>query len=255
MKKIFWLKKIYRLIIDFKSYILFNLKYKIILRNYSRINKIYEEGVTVVITSCGRPKYLEKMLESFIKYNTFIVYEYIFVEDSGCIQSVLIAKKLLPEENLKIIFHEKNIGQLSSIDEAYKKVKTNFVFHIEEDWEFIRSGFIELSLEIFRDNDLICCLSLRPHTDWEEFHLIKINNYYLINKTIKFIWCGIGINPGIYQMSKYDMLGSYFKYNKERQIAQAYKYLGFYGGVSPHKDGFVVHKGGENTTRRKFKTA
>ena len=39
--------------------------------------------VTFVLTSCGRPDLLEKTLDSFLKYNTFVIKNYIITEDSA----------------------------------------------------------------------------------------------------------------------------------------------------------------------------
>ena len=37
----------------------------------------------------------------------------------------------------------KKVGQVVSIDEAYKIVDTPYVFHSEDDWATIKSGVIE----------------------------------------------------------------------------------------------------------------
>ena len=37
-------------------------------------------------------------------------------------------------------------GQLRALDEAYKNVRTKWIFHSEDDWEYIKPGFIEMSM-------------------------------------------------------------------------------------------------------------
>ena len=36
-------------------------------------------------------------------------------------------------------------GQIRLIDQAYAKVETPFIFHLEDDWEFYRPGFMQQS--------------------------------------------------------------------------------------------------------------
>jgi len=217
--------------------------------------KEYDEGITAVITSCGRPKKLNLMLASLKKMADLEFNEVILVEDAGCKESVDIAKKYIPESKLRIIFHHKNIGQLKSIDEAYSMVKTKYIFHIEEDWIFIDTGFLQYSLNIFKENSELACLSLRPHKDWSKYNMLKMKNYYLVNSVHNFIWQGLCINPGLYDKSKYDKLGDYERYHKERIISQAYAKLKFKAAISNNEDGYVVNNGDDYSTRKNYKVA
>jgi hypothetical protein len=123
-----------------------------------KINKVINndmDDVTVVLTSCNRPELLEKTLISFIKYNTYRnIKETIIIDDSGiygCNNIVLNKPYLNPYLkilNIKSIYNKTNIGQIQSIDKAYSYVKTKYIFHCEEDWEFLQTGFIEKSLKI-----------------------------------------------------------------------------------------------------------
>jgi hypothetical protein len=249
------IKKIKRYIFDdIYSFIIYNLKYK----NYIPVTvavKNYKEGITAVITSCGRHEKLDKMLNTLVKMADVEFESVILVEDAGCIDSVNVAKKYISESKLKIIFHEKNIGQLRSIDEAYSYVTTKYIFHIEDDWEFIETGFLQYSLEIFKRNPRLACLSLRPHKDWSKYSLLKKNDYYLVDKIHNFVWQGLCINPGLYDKNKYDQLGDYKRYYKERIISQVYGELGFQGGISNNKKGYVIHTGDGYTTRKKYTVA
>ena len=109
-------------------------------------------SISVVITSCNRPNELTSTLISFFKFNTYPLEKIIIIEDSGikgCIDECL---KYIPL-NIKqvIIYNEKNIGQIPSIDKAYSFVDTDYIFHCEDDWEFYDYGFIEKSLDILLD--------------------------------------------------------------------------------------------------------
>lgn len=249
------IRKIKRYIFnDIYSLIIYKIKYKYYIPD-AAAEITYKDGITAVITSCARPDKLDVMLSSLIKMADLEFELIILVEDAGCVDSINIAKKYFPESKLKIIFHEKNIGQLKSIDEAYSYVRTKYIFHVEEDWKFIDTGFLKYSLDIFKGNPLLACLSLRPHKDWSEYSLSKTNEYYLVNSPYNFIWNGLCINPGLYDKSKYDKLGDYSRYNKERIISQAYGELGFLAGISSNKNGYVINNGDGYSTRKKYKVA
>jgi hypothetical protein len=248
------LKSFKRFLLDFRSVLLFYFYYrKIVNKSHKSFlsNNLKTGSVTVVITSCNRLDSLKKMLKSFVKFNTAVIEEVIIVEDGGCLDSIFFAQELLKDYKLNIIFHSTNQGQLISIDEAYQSVKTEFIFHIEEDWCFTKSGFIEYSLMVFNKFPEICCLSLRPHSDWKNNKLLSQEYFYSIANKHSLVWGGTGINPGLYRTNYYKMLGNYQQYKKERIISQAYSWLGFIGGVSYIKEGFLYHDGQYNSTRRK----
>ena len=108
-------------------------------------------GVTVVVTSCGRQDLLERTLDSFLKYNTYPVRAFVIVEDDASDKNRRLEEKYGPY-NLKWLATGKHIGQISAIDEAYKHVQTEYIFHCEDDWEFTAPGFIEKSLAVLTAN-------------------------------------------------------------------------------------------------------
>ena len=53
-------------------------------------------------------------------------------------------------KKLKLFFNKNKKGQIQSIVDTYKKIKTPYIFHCEDDWIYTRSGFIEDSLKILK---------------------------------------------------------------------------------------------------------
>jgi hypothetical protein len=102
--------------------------------------------VSVVITACDRLDLLEKTLRSFIKYNSYPIERFFIRDDSG-LQEVwndtlnLIAR--LSVGNSIWLLPPGQLGQAKSIDTMMKVVETPYVFHMEDDWEFTRGGFIQ----------------------------------------------------------------------------------------------------------------
>ena len=110
-----------------------------------------EKEVTLFITSCGRPRLLGKTLESFVKHNTYPIKEVILCEDSGIPNIVDFVKSILPYPII-FCYNEMRMGQMKTIEKYTQLIKTPYVFHLEDDYEFFDSGFIEMSFKIL-DSD------------------------------------------------------------------------------------------------------
>ena len=106
-----------------------------------------EKEVTLFITSCGRPQLLKQTLDSFVKYNTYPIKEVILCEDSGIPNIVDFAKNILPYPII-FCYNQIRMGQMKTIEKYTQLIKTPYVFHLEDDYEFFDSGFIELSFKI-----------------------------------------------------------------------------------------------------------
>ena len=103
-----------------------------------------EDNVTLVITSCNRPHLLEKTLESFVSVNTYPIQTTYIIDDSGIIGcNDAIIEKYKDTLTINSIYNPINIGQIQSIDKVYSYVRTKWIFHCEEDWIFLKPGFIE----------------------------------------------------------------------------------------------------------------
>ena len=66
--------------------------------------------------------------------------------------------------NFKWLATGKRIGQMPAIDEAYRQVETEYIFHCEDDWEFTAPGFIERSLAVLTANPMSCKCGFEPST-------------------------------------------------------------------------------------------
>ena len=70
------------------------------------------------------------------------------------------------------------MGQVAAIDTAYARVKTDFIFHCEDDWEFLRPQFIERSLVILNSRPDILMVSLRDKDD-QNGHPVSDGVYFV----------------------------------------------------------------------------
>lgn len=221
-----------------------------------------KSDVSVVITSCGRTDLLSETFKTFYNFNTYPIKEIFVIEDSGMITSNIVQKEiikdLVPKKHISIIVNNFNIGQVKSIDKIYKQIKTKYIFHSEDDWEYYNYHFVEKSkniLEIEEKKDNILQVYLRSHKDiinFVSFHWYeKLTNsndetYYKI-KSSSGIWKGFSFNPGLKKMDDYFKISKYEAILKpsihfEASIGTYYFNHG-YESVSLEHWGYVKHLG------------
>jgi GT2 family glycosyltransferase len=218
--------------------------------------------VTVVLTSCARPEFLIRTLESFEKYNTYPIKEFIVIEDGGCHKTEQIINEKLSKYHVNFIFNSTNLGQLKSIDKAYAQVTTELVFHLEEDWEFTQPGFIEYSLSHLHRYPKSIMLSLRKFDD-QQNHPIKKgsldDDFLLLKPFWRGCWVGYGFNPSVRRMSDYrKLIGGYSSFGNRREISIGLFY--YLIGMKVHvlsydKEAYVEHIGKDFSTEINFKKA
>lgn len=199
------------------------------------------ETITVVLTSCGRFDLLARTIESFEKFNTYPITRKIIIEDG-------------PEapyhfDGWEVMVNPTRLGQVKSIDRAYQTVKTDFIFHLEDDWEFYREGFIEASLPLLFEFPKIITVWLRDLADTNG-HPTTIGGPGFRYLSTAYNWKGFTWNPGLRRLSDYKKIGSYGKhtvFNKrhpaisEFKIGQLYWRLGYKAAIL--KTGYVRHIG------------
>lgn len=123
--------------------------------------------VTFFLTSCKRHDLLKICLESFAEHNTYPIKRGIIIEDSD--QSIEWCRDILPFEQLDLINTGGRKGQIRNIDRCYAMIDTKYVFHCEDDFQFIRSGFIEPSIKILEhDPKCINVMLTGYERSWED---------------------------------------------------------------------------------------
>lgn len=203
-----------------------------------------KSNVTVVITSCGRLDLLYRTLKSFFNFNSYPIAKIIIIDDSGIPNILQNLKAVHPL--FELMDNEHNIGQILSIDRAYAMVETEYVFHLEDDWEFYRSGFIEASIEVLEKHPKCINLWLREQNDTNGHP----HRNGVLNFNYRGQWHGFTFNPTLKRMSDYKKIGCYSKHTSfdkknawrsESKISTLYKRLGYHARISPQ--GYVRHIG------------
>lgn len=227
-------------------------------------------NVTFVLTSCGRLDLLEKTLDSFFKFNTYPIDRFIITEDSAdqSIFNQCVELNQKYNHKLEFLFNYEKLGQSKSVDLAYSKITTEYIFHSEDDWEFYAPGFIEKSIDILENRQDILQAWIRPKTDGilnkiapevfytkngTPFRTVMPASFYtgrtLENgdKETVINYSGFSYNPGLKRRKDFNKLGTggYTQFGQEHLIDYYYRDLG-YKIVSisiSDSDGYVKHSG------------
>jgi hypothetical protein len=201
------------------------------------------ELVTVVITSCGRWDLLEKTVDSFMNmYSGPRIANWIIVEDSG--NPDIKWKIEMKYKFMDLYFHEIPHGQLRCIDEAYSKVKTPYILHLEDDWFFHTPGdFIKESIEYLEKNSQLIQIWIRDNSD--NPHKAE----YLVPEWEG--WNGFSFNPGVRRKSDYDKIKPYAQYKDEREIDNVYKKLGYCSLILPQTYCYHIGYNRSHYTKKK----
>lgn len=201
--------------------------------------------VTLFITSCGRPHLLKKTLETFMIFNTYSIKEAIICEDSGVNNCIDFVKDIV-NFPCNIIYNEKRMGQMRSIENGVKYITTPYVFHCEDDWEFYCPGFIELSMQILESNDKISQVLLRSYNEYTSRYNMKIVNNDNMNYNIITLNEGTSLysfNPSL-KKTEIELLNIPYKdTDDEGTIQLKIQELGYVSVVTKNQNGFVNHIG------------
>ena len=164
---------------------------------------------SAVFTACGRPDLLAQTLRSFVATVDAPLREVIVVEDSGrdC-NAHLVAE--FPQ--VTWVTHPRNLGQVCSVDAAYARVTAPFVFHCEDDWEFLRGGYIGASRRILDAHPDVFTVVLRGHgRPYYQGETREDGTVLTSPWTVSDYAHSYTFNPGLRRMEDYRAHGPYAK--------------------------------------------
>jgi len=221
--------------------------------------------VTVVVTSCGRPDLLLRTLASFFEFNSLPIAKIIVVEDGPKVLDEL-SRFAFPYP-YELIATGERVGQIPAIDYAYSRVETDYVFHLEDDWEFHASGFIEKSLAILEARPDCLQVYVRALDDtnghpvrwWTHRHGgVAWRKMAYGYKAFGGEWNGFSFNPGLRRRSDYVAVGGYgihrlsapgLHAGTEIVLSRLYREKGMFAAILADRRGrgYVRHIGWDRT--------
>lgn len=200
---------------------------------------------SVVLTSCARFDLLRRTVESFAAFADIAPRQFIVVEDSGSdeVRGALSGIDL----PFELVVHNRQ-GQARSIDAGYALVKTPHVFHCEDDWEFLRGGFIGESFTVLNAHPQVSAVMLcgrGEHRKLKQLPLETLDGvkYFRARPGMHRYFWGCSYNPGLRRMSDYRRIAPIAKIGGENEVSVVFQMLGF---ATAHLEiPAVRHLGGE----------
>lgn len=186
---------------------------------------------SVVVTSCGRFDLLRDTLTSLRQHLDPAPDAWIIIEDSG--DERVRAVDLELGLNAEIILNRPQIGQMKSIDKAYAQVKTPYVFHCEDDWEFFRGGFIEESFVVLEARNDVSIVTLRPRAEQNKLvrnapsETIRGVRLFTLDPSLHPEYFSYAFNPGLRRMRDYHAIGPFAPLGHEEDVSYHFKRAGF----------------------------
>jgi hypothetical protein len=212
--------------------------------------------ITVVITSCNRHDLLDRTLTSFFANDTGERIARILVGEDGSSDPGQVCRKF----GADYFMTGRRIGQMRLIDEAYGRVTTPYIFHLEDDWEFYRPGFIEKSYRILEANPKIIVVQLRPWNVTERLTWIAPDaSWAHVDPAPETLWHGFSLQPALRRLADFKLLGSFASQKLtlgvvplipaaglpyEAQASDFYFRRGFFAAILD-RPGYVRHTGDE----------
>jgi FkbM family methyltransferase len=201
------------------------------------------DTVTLFITACGRPDMLEICLRTFVKYNTHPISQVIICEDCEMPGIDDFAYEILPYPT-KIIYNPKRLFQMKSIENGLQYITSEFVFHLEDDWEFYDYGFIEKSLDILKQNDKVTSVWLH---NFEELYskygfrmlYLPIEKYYLVYPPVVEGFGYFSWHPGLRRVSVQKQGAPYPEGFDEGTLNQYFREKGMYAAMTNNINGYT----------------
>jgi len=166
--------------------------------------------ITVVVTSCNRHDLLARTLESFRDHETEGRVARILVAEDGDADPSQVCARFGAEH----FSTGARVGQIRLIDQAYARVATPFIFHLEDDWEFYRPGFMQKSRKFLEGDPQILLVQLRAWADNNGHpidHVAPDHSCGVLALGYCEIWHGFTFNPGLRRLSDYRRLGGSYE--------------------------------------------
>jgi hypothetical protein len=190
--------------------------------------------------------------------NTYPLQKTIVVEDGERIAVELQEK--YKSESIEWISTGRRVGQIAAVDYAYSRVKTPYIFHFEDDWEFYQPGFIEQSLKIMKRHRKCLQVWIRSvhdtsgHPLQPRIYKVKDLRWQKVELDYKGMWHGFSFNPGLRRLADYVAIGGYgncanFDFRRanraEAAIGRVYRDREFFAAilVDPDRKGYAKHIG------------
>lgn len=207
-----------------------------------------DSDITAFILSCNRLDLLHQTITSFMQTKDLPT-KIVIVDDSGC-DSVF--EHLVNNYGVyaDVVCFPTNRGLWWAKDFMVSYCDTEYIFYVEDDWLFLKNGYLSKSKEILAKHREIGSIDISWRTFEEEgldsYEATLIDDLFYYKKPWRisqyhlhwFIWQG---SPNLKRREDLILLGRVEKYYNEWNVDRKYYALGFKGVFL--NDRYVLHLG------------
>jgi len=195
-----------------------------------------DSDTTTFVLSCNRLDVLAKTLQSFFDTQDYVT-KMVIVDDSA---EEGVFEKLVEEygEIADVICFPRNRSQWWAMDFMVSYCDSEYIFYLEDDWEFTRPGYLNQSKAILQKYREVGCVD----TSWRTFEFQGIDSYHKGLVDDMFYWkrpwkitdghvawhAWVG-SPNLRRRDDLIMLGRVEKWHNEWNIDRKFTALGFKG--------------------------
>jgi hypothetical protein len=214
------------------------------------------EAITLTLITCKRFNYFQKTLNSFAEncLNLDLISNIICIDDNSDIEDIKkmeeLIKKLFPSIPILMAHKYLNNGQSYSMNFLWKVIDTRFIFHLEDDWEFKKSGhFISEGISIlnkYPDIKQLCLVEGAEHS--EEISIDNSEKYTVLDwKKDNHWWPNFSFRPGVYDVKTIKEEIGFFESGKSVEEIYAHKYAKKYKSAYMKKGYEYCHHIGDQS--------
>lgn len=165
--------------------------------------------ITLTLMTCKRFPLFERALRSFRTHclDAYLIKKVVCIDDNSSDEDIQKMRSLIKELfPVPSIFATKTElkGQAASMNFLWSVVTTPFIFHLEDDWEFTRSGkFITEAFEIFEKHPVVKQSLLVDGVKTDPVHTLPGGYEYTVHnwKRNGHWWANLSFRPGVYDIA------------------------------------------------------
>jgi hypothetical protein len=214
------------------------------------------DQTTILLTACGRPDLLAHTLRTLNAAHPLADFAAIWVNEDEPATDNSETRDLFPFINW--LYPEGRGGHMAALDRLYREVKTPWIFHCEEDWEFYGGPFLAESYERLKHDPRCLQVWLRAHNDTNGHAVFRTARGYVMstNSNQSYLkkkreWRGFSLNPGLRrakEFANYNFLWNtrgLTGWRAEKHIGELFFMRGYHAAITSNPLGYVRHTGGD----------
>jgi len=208
------------------------------------------------LTACGRPDLLAHTLRTLNAAHPLTDFAEVLVNEDEPATDNSETRDLF--SFIKWLQPTDQRGHMAALDRLYRQVRTPWIFHCEDDWEFYGGPFLVESYRRLQCDARCLQVWLRAHNDTNGHDVIRTLKGPIMSIygdrpywTKQRPWRGFSLNPGLRRATEF----AHFNFaantkglsgwRAEKHIGEMFFKRGYHAAITSNPLGYVRHTGGD----------